>query len=281
MPGTFSPAADFKRKLLVSDPGMHHGTCVTHVPWCMSGSLTCGDGENVPGIPGACAPAILRIWQEAHYLNQWWYTSSVKQCGVYRAWFKNFDEKCNNFHSKTLIWKFGMQIGGHFVPPSMCFESRHSRTPLYKGHACKIFPVNAPLLEHLGAIECTCSTSHNAPFRTEMCTFLLWMVHCGMRNRCILCFVRLVYRGSFVSSTYDLCTPMELRCLAHLYGIFHYDFIWSFILNHAIYVMDKISYDFCETRAEFNMKHHMKFLPTTFNAWFHTKLCMGFHIKFQ
>ena len=45
---------------------MHHGTCVTHVPWCMSGSLTCSDGENVPGIPGACAPAILRIWQEAH-----------------------------------------------------------------------------------------------------------------------------------------------------------------------------------------------------------------------
>ena len=53
-------------KPLVSDPGMHHDTCVTHVPWCMSGSLTCGGGENVPGIPGACAPAILRIWQEAH-----------------------------------------------------------------------------------------------------------------------------------------------------------------------------------------------------------------------
>ena len=45
---------------------MHNGTCVTHVPWCMSGSLAYGDGENVPGIPGACAPAILRIWQEAH-----------------------------------------------------------------------------------------------------------------------------------------------------------------------------------------------------------------------
>ena len=56
----------FQRKLLVSDPGMHHGTCVTHVPWCMPGSPTCGDGENVPGIPGACAPAILRIWQEAN-----------------------------------------------------------------------------------------------------------------------------------------------------------------------------------------------------------------------
>ena len=29
-----------QRKLLVSDPGIHHGTCVTHVPWCMLGSLT-------------------------------------------------------------------------------------------------------------------------------------------------------------------------------------------------------------------------------------------------
>ena len=67
--GNVFPRRRFQRKLLVSDPGMHHGTCVTHVPWCMSGSLTCGDGENVPDIPGACAPAILRIWQEAHGNN--------------------------------------------------------------------------------------------------------------------------------------------------------------------------------------------------------------------
>ena len=65
--GNVFPRRRFQRKPLVSDPGMHHGTCVTHVPWCMSGSLTCGDGENVPGIPSACAPAILRIWQEAHW----------------------------------------------------------------------------------------------------------------------------------------------------------------------------------------------------------------------
>ena len=64
--GNVFPRHRFQRKPLVSDSGMHHGTCVTHVPWCMSGSLTCGDGENVPGIPGACAPAILRICQEAH-----------------------------------------------------------------------------------------------------------------------------------------------------------------------------------------------------------------------
>ena len=60
----FSPLRRLLRKLLVSDPGMHHSTCVMHVQWCMSGSLTCGDGD--PGIPSACAPAILRIWPEAH-----------------------------------------------------------------------------------------------------------------------------------------------------------------------------------------------------------------------
>ena len=36
MPGTFSPPPG------VSDPDMHRGTCVTHVPWCMTGSLTSG-----------------------------------------------------------------------------------------------------------------------------------------------------------------------------------------------------------------------------------------------
>ena len=36
MPGTFSPPSR------VSDPNMHHGTCVTHVPWCMPGSLSSG-----------------------------------------------------------------------------------------------------------------------------------------------------------------------------------------------------------------------------------------------
>ena len=36
MPGTFSPPSR------VSDPDMHHGTCVTHVPWCIPGSLTSG-----------------------------------------------------------------------------------------------------------------------------------------------------------------------------------------------------------------------------------------------
>ena len=77
--GNVFPRRRFQRKPLVSDPGMHHGTCVTHVPRCMSGSLTCGDGENVPGIPGACAPAILRIWQEAHGIK-WCVIRYMKLC---------------------------------------------------------------------------------------------------------------------------------------------------------------------------------------------------------
>ena len=40
---------------------------------------------------------------------------------------------------------------------------------------------------------CTCSIPHNAPFRAEMCTFLFWMEHCGIWNRCILGFVKMVY----------------------------------------------------------------------------------------
>ena len=36
MPGTFTPPPR------VSDPDTYHGTCVTHVPWCMTGSLTSG-----------------------------------------------------------------------------------------------------------------------------------------------------------------------------------------------------------------------------------------------
>ena len=49
------PRYRLQGKPLVSDPGMHHGTCITHVPWCMSGPLIRCGGENVPCIPGACA----------------------------------------------------------------------------------------------------------------------------------------------------------------------------------------------------------------------------------
>ena len=62
MPGTFSPSPR------VSNPDMHHDTCVTHVPWCMPGSLTSSFlwnrrwGKTFPAFPAHAQPAILRIW---------------------------------------------------------------------------------------------------------------------------------------------------------------------------------------------------------------------------
>ena len=43
------PRRLIQKKLLVSDLGMYHGTCVRHVPWFMLGSLTRGSGESVSG----------------------------------------------------------------------------------------------------------------------------------------------------------------------------------------------------------------------------------------
>ena len=47
-----------QRKPLVRDPGMHHGTCVTHVPWCMSGSVTYGHGKTFPAFQAHAQPTL-------------------------------------------------------------------------------------------------------------------------------------------------------------------------------------------------------------------------------
>ena len=66
------PRHRLQREPLVSDPGMHHGTCVTDVPWCMSGSLTTVAGKTFPAFPAHAQPGILRIWQEAHGMTPPW-----------------------------------------------------------------------------------------------------------------------------------------------------------------------------------------------------------------
>ena len=73
---------------------MHHGKCVTHVPWCMSGSLTRGGGENVQGIPGTSATRKFHILEEAHGISYLcpdihgsWDVFSISW-GNLKAWFK-------------------------------------------------------------------------------------------------------------------------------------------------------------------------------------------------
>ena len=48
--------------------------------------------------------------------------------------------------------------------------------------------------------QCTCHISHNATFRTELCTFLFWMVQCVIWDRCIMGFVRLVSHLSLLTT---------------------------------------------------------------------------------
>ena len=70
--------------------------------------------------------------------------------------------------------------------------------------------------------QCTCPISHNAPFRTEMCTctFLLWMVYCGIWDRCIMGFVRWVYYSLtitmpvYVGRDWFCCITEVLWCYA-------------------------------------------------------------------
>ena len=56
MQGTFPPSQR------VSDPAMHHGTCVMHVSWCMAGSLASGflwkrwQGKTFPAFPAHAQP---------------------------------------------------------------------------------------------------------------------------------------------------------------------------------------------------------------------------------
>ena len=97
MRGAFSPPPP--RKKLVIDPGIHHDTCVSHVPWCMSESLTLGDGENVPGIPSACTTCYFK------YLSRGRWDISCR--GVLpRSWCPR------HWHTSSLpcyvpYWRFG------------------------------------------------------------------------------------------------------------------------------------------------------------------------------
>ena len=46
-------------------------------PWCMSGSLTRGGGENVPGIPGACATHYFMYVSDKRPIEKLWRASII------------------------------------------------------------------------------------------------------------------------------------------------------------------------------------------------------------
>ena len=146
--GNVFPCRRFKRKPLVSDPSMHHSTCVTHVPWCMSGSLTCSNGENVPSIPCACA--ILRIWQEAHTIPNKIcdnsetsrhmgisvirmfkrYIEGLQNITFNKIWFSMFSDKKWFECEKQYIFTFSNVVTSHtsFLDCSQTLEPRVTNT---------------------------------------------------------------------------------------------------------------------------------------------------------
>ena len=82
--------------------------------------------------------------------------------------------------------------------------------------------------------ECICSISHNAPFRTEMCTFLFWMEHCDIWNRCILGLVNKVNHGAWPCcpsmAVPAICTPVIVRTLNSLLTEFFWRNLNMFVI---------------------------------------------------
>ena len=124
------PRHRLERKPLVSDPRMHHDTCVTHMPWRMSGSLTRGGGENVPGIPGVCTTAFLRTCWEGHgpvsiHTNVKIVSSQYRKSP---GGDNNLIYNSMSYIGKTalLSWRCRLRNGGHFVSCLYMLKTRNS-----------------------------------------------------------------------------------------------------------------------------------------------------------
>ena len=90
-----------RERFQVSDPNMHHGTCVTHVPWFMPGSLTSGflwvgGGENFAGIPGACATRLFTYLVRGPWAK---YDLPPQHWKRVRQWTCSSDGKCTSSRS--------------------------------------------------------------------------------------------------------------------------------------------------------------------------------------
>ena len=82
------PRRRLLRKPLVSDPGMHHGTCRD----ACQGRLPAVVGKTIPAFPANAQPAIWRIWQEAH--NRRRKISNISQLPSTKYTWRDIYYKC-------------------------------------------------------------------------------------------------------------------------------------------------------------------------------------------
>ena len=126
----------FQMKPVVCDPGMHHGTCVTHVPWCMSWSLTRDGGKNVPDIPGACAT------NNITYLSRGPLSAQITTYPIKRFC-------CGLFIMVILLYRFALHSSLSFLHSRQrCFTGRRHfyNCPSISAVSLKNMEWNRPLL---------------------------------------------------------------------------------------------------------------------------------------
>ena len=88
-------------KSVISDPDMHHGTCVTHVPWYMSRSLIHSGRENVPGNPGVCATLNFTYLARGP-----WYLEGEGIC---------WSGHSSHLYERTLVWSEDCHVIEHQI----------------------------------------------------------------------------------------------------------------------------------------------------------------------
>ena len=152
---------------LVRDPGVHHGTCVTHVPWCMSGSQTGGGGETVPGIPGACAtrnftylardPLVRFIAVSLRIVTS--QVGSLSTVSSTACWAYRVHKKYGNSNS-YVNFNTDISIIHHFI-----------NTANWKYHFPSPYQISDTFVENFGNY----GPWHDRTLNSKKCTFSLWI----------------------------------------------------------------------------------------------------------
>ena len=98
--------------------------------------------------------------------------------------------------------------------------------------------------------------SHNTPFTTEVCSFLFWIVHCGMWDRCIVGFENVVYTNSNYHFLCERTEPFqwacELKCIAYVPSAYIYIYIYIHIYLY-IYTEYSSKIMLCLAQFEHNL----------------------------
>ena len=150
----------FPRHLRVSDPYIHHGTCVTHAPWCMPGLLTSGF-----------------LWSRSRGKRS-------RRC----TWFKI--ETLSTTRYTFSFWKFTARKGSVYSQlPHRFTKITASWQPLLDAQNPDIFSLD--LLENILFHQTYAHRQFSMPIpiRTSLhfkrVHFLSWMVHYVLRhNKC-------------------------------------------------------------------------------------------------